>query len=118
MLPEERSAGHRSLHHLGASGGTRTPNPLIRSQMLYPLSYGRLARDHSVGAPAGTTPFGALRWQPSTRSHPEPREPGAIPDAKSQARGVVVVARPLHSLRSLTTHLIPSNGDSHEQGEV
>jgi hypothetical protein len=60
MLPEERSAGHRSLHHLGASGGTRTPNPLIRSQMLYPLSYGRLARDHSVGAPAGTTPFGAL----------------------------------------------------------
>ena len=25
----------------GAPGGTRTPNPLIRSQMLYPLSYGR-----------------------------------------------------------------------------
>ena len=25
----------------GAPGGTRTPNRLIRSQMLYPLSYGR-----------------------------------------------------------------------------
>ena len=26
----------------GALGGTRTPNLLIRSQMLYPLSYERL----------------------------------------------------------------------------
>ena len=26
----------------GAPGGIRTPNLLIRSQMLYPLSYGRL----------------------------------------------------------------------------
>ena len=26
---------------IGALGGTRTPNPLIRSQMLYPLSYER-----------------------------------------------------------------------------
>jgi hypothetical protein len=28
----------------GALGGTRTPNLLIRSQMLYPLSYERLMR--------------------------------------------------------------------------
>ncbi len=28
-------------HKCGAPGGTRTPDPLIRSQMLYPLSYGR-----------------------------------------------------------------------------
>ncbi len=28
---------------LGALGGTRTPNLLIRSQMLYPLSYERLS---------------------------------------------------------------------------
>jgi hypothetical protein len=28
---------------VGAPGGTRTPNLLIRSQMLYPLSYGRWA---------------------------------------------------------------------------
>ncbi len=27
---------------VGAPGGIRTPNLLIRSQMLYPLSYGRL----------------------------------------------------------------------------
>jgi hypothetical protein len=26
---------------VGAPGGIRTPDPLIRSQMLYPLSYGR-----------------------------------------------------------------------------
>ena len=28
----------------GAPEGTRTPNLLIRSQMLYPLSYGRVVR--------------------------------------------------------------------------
>jgi len=28
--------------HRSALGGTRTPNLLIRSQMLYPLSYERL----------------------------------------------------------------------------
>jgi hypothetical protein len=27
-----------------APAGIRTPNPLIRSQMLYPLSYGRLVK--------------------------------------------------------------------------
>ena len=27
---------------IGAPGGIRTPNLLIRSQMLYPLSYGRI----------------------------------------------------------------------------
>ena len=30
-----------SAADLGALGGTRTPNLLIRSQMLYPLSYER-----------------------------------------------------------------------------
>ena len=30
------------LHLRSALGGTRTPNLLIRSQMLYPLSYERL----------------------------------------------------------------------------
>jgi hypothetical protein len=30
-----------SVVAIGALGGTRTPNPLIRSQMLYPLSYER-----------------------------------------------------------------------------
>jgi hypothetical protein len=31
-----------ALVRYGAPGETRTPNLLIRSQMLYPLSYGRL----------------------------------------------------------------------------
>ncbi len=30
---------------VGAPGGIRTPNLLIRSQMLYPLSYGRSVRN-------------------------------------------------------------------------
>ena len=33
---------------VGALGGTRTPNLLIRSQMLYPLSYERIRTPHSV----------------------------------------------------------------------
>ena len=41
---------------LGALGGTRTPNLLIRSQMLYPLSYERLCRNslrHHAPRPYG-----------------------------------------------------------------
>jgi hypothetical protein len=33
--------GTSKASDLGALGGTRTPNLLIRSQMLYPLSYER-----------------------------------------------------------------------------
>jgi hypothetical protein len=43
---EDGRAGHRVIKvstrgYGGALGGTRTPNLLIRSQMLYPLSYER-----------------------------------------------------------------------------
>lgn len=38
--PKTRKATRRRLK-CGAPGGIRTPNLLIRSQMLYPLSYGR-----------------------------------------------------------------------------
>ena len=34
--------GVTDVHFSSALGGTRTPNLLIRSQMLYPLSYERL----------------------------------------------------------------------------
>jgi hypothetical protein len=37
-----RRSGLFPLVTPGAPGETRTPNLLIRSQMLYPLSYGRL----------------------------------------------------------------------------
>src|SRR5699024_11338557 len=57
---------HRELTHSRcpetshcAHGGIRTPNLLIRSQMLYPLSYGRLpavADSHNPNAPASWTP--------------------------------------------------------------
>jgi hypothetical protein len=42
-----------------ALGGTRTPNLLIRSQMLYPLSYERRRTPHSVRHFAS-----GLRWRP------------------------------------------------------
>jgi hypothetical protein len=48
---------------LGALGGTRTPNLLIRSQMLYPLSY---ERSHcSISRPARW-----LRLVPTDRPEP------------------------------------------------
>ncbi len=47
----------------GAPGGTRTPDPLIRSQMLYPLSYGRVC-DARPGASS----------QGSRGAAPEPRQ--------------------------------------------
>ena len=43
-LPERQESplpGGQRACELGALGGTRTPNLLIRSQMLYPLSYER-----------------------------------------------------------------------------
>ena len=36
---------------LGALGGTRTPNLLIRSQMLYPLSYERVFQQYTAVRP-------------------------------------------------------------------
>ncbi len=42
-----------------ALGGIRTPNLLIRSQMLYPLSYERWMRDVSIPA-AGQAASGRI----------------------------------------------------------
>ncbi len=47
--PVNGVAGHR----ICAPGGIRTPNLLIRSQMLYPLSYGRPAETASSMLQAG-----------------------------------------------------------------
>ena len=47
--------GPSTCINTGALGGTRTPNLLIRSQMLYPLSYERSGL--SIQCPA--------RWQSS-----------------------------------------------------
>jgi hypothetical protein len=56
-----RSAAWRA----GAPEGIRTPNLLIRSQMLYPLSYGR-------SAPA--------RWKPRRGLHEDSRPPRRTPN--------------------------------------
>ena len=52
-MPEKVAS---DLRRRGALGGTRTPNLLIRSQMLYPLSYERLCRNslrHHAPPPYG-----------------------------------------------------------------
>ena len=42
-----------SVFLAGAPEGIRTPNLLIRSQMLYPLSYGRLGIAFNLVQPTG-----------------------------------------------------------------
>src|ERR1035437_6944649 len=46
------SRGRPGLSQQSAPGGIRTPNLLIRNQMLYPLSYGRIA---ASGIPCATS---------------------------------------------------------------
>ena len=51
------AGGPSSVSTQSAPEGIRTPNLLIRSQMLYPLSYGRpsrvrATREQTTGAPA------------------------------------------------------------------
>ena len=50
----------------GAPGTIRTCNLLIRSQMLYPLSYGRLAGGESNGTASGPPPEGYQRLRTSS----------------------------------------------------
>ena len=64
------------LHKHCAPGGIRTPNLLIRSQMLYPLSYGRLSRsratrEQTTGAPSPREIAGRALLE--TRGPPQPR---------------------------------------------
>ena len=50
-LPEQQEGslpGGQRACELGALGGTRTPNLLIRSQMLYPLSYERTIKQYTA----------------------------------------------------------------------
>jgi hypothetical protein len=62
------------LHHLtydvGAPEGIRTPNLLIRSQMLYPLSYGRIFSFLAVAVP--TTSAEAPGFEPGREPNPQP----------------------------------------------
>ncbi len=47
MLAKEPLREAERGSDLGALGGTRTPNLLIRSQMLYPLSYERTNQQYT-----------------------------------------------------------------------
>src|SRR5215469_2611218 len=77
-MPWRQASFHdREDVDLGALGGTRTPNLLIRSQMLYPLSYERRRTPHSVRhfAPGAAVEAAQARGQglrlPSQGDHSE-----------------------------------------------
>ena len=55
------SGPRSSLSQTSALGGTRTPNLLIRSQMLYPLSYERRCDEQSTTLQPATEPSSVLR---------------------------------------------------------
>src|SRR5450759_1450803 len=81
--PSEPTPGAFSRGKSGAPGGIRTPDHLIRSQVLYPLSYGRGAASGS-GSGQHLSRFGPERPMGSTqiaierRKRPaEPPEPSA-----------------------------------------
>src|SRR5215472_1534535 len=62
------STGNRKGHFMiasgllpGALGGTRTPSLLIRSQMLYPLSYERWLEQYTVAGALAALPVSFTR---------------------------------------------------------
>ena len=73
---------------VGALGGTRTPNLLIRSQMLYPLSYERLKgiakRTGSAGPPAFVLQAG--HRPRSGRPRAGPHHPGEVRTGRRRLR--------------------------------
>ena len=60
-LPNETTCGVLPQVGCGALGGTRTPNLLIRSQMLYPLSYERTFS--SIPRPASWLRLVPVAWR-------------------------------------------------------
>jgi hypothetical protein len=60
VSPAVEQAGDPTTCGCGAPEGIRTPNLLIRSQMLYPLSYGRLCSIVSYGVRPAAPGFAAL----------------------------------------------------------
>ena len=87
----ERPAGRagRQSTLMSAPGGIRTPNLLIRSQMLYPLSYGRSYTDH------GTWPVVPIAWG-STRLPLAAARPVPASCWRSAVRCTVRAAERLH----------------------
>src|SRR6476659_2480005 len=76
------------LHKHCAPGGIRTPNLLIRSQMLYPLSYGRLFSCPHRSPGASPDPrvrrysiVRPTRWVPPISPHP------GGPECSAEAEG-------------------------------
>ena len=60
-----QGTAEQKTKQLGAPGETRTPNRLIRSQMLYPLSYERNSQETNAHE----------NWRTGRDSNPEPSDP-------------------------------------------
>jgi hypothetical protein len=98
----------------GAPEGIRTPNLLIRSQMLYPLSYGRVAirprqlyKTAAEGLESAASAGTVVRQHPRERYAGLPRSMGgAIPD-----RSRLVSPTPRFGDRGVTVRPSRENGD-------
>ena len=77
--PTGVSAGEAwwSLSRTSAPEGTRTPNLLIRSQMLYPLSYGRSPREPTGPTTGTSVPDGRGRCRITSASRPSASAAGS-----------------------------------------
>ena len=64
----------------GALGGIRTPSLLIRSQMLYPLSYERRCEDELRAVPgaASNSPREPVAWPLTRKAAPSTRRPKGL----------------------------------------
>ena len=60
---------------IGALGGIRTPNLLIRSQMLYPLSYERWLVRHTTGIPGADARSESSGWASPHENRAAPTAP-------------------------------------------
>ena len=91
-----RVQGHSDVlrHHTGALGGTRTPNLLIRSQVLYPLSYERWCRNSlRYGRPS---PYGlttSCPVAPETWPSRQATDPGSVQAGRRLMRNRTVRPR-------------------------
>src|SRR5450759_2095656 len=108
FMPVRAAPSRSNWRDLGAPGGIRTPDRLIRSQMLYPLSYGRAEEQRSAdgcrsprqpphlsgaalaprSVPAAATP-GVRSARDELRDRAPVRPPSAIPVLGAVARLVL-----------------------------
>src|SRR5205085_11552173 len=102
MSPHRTRKGLLPATTVSALGGIRTPNLLIRSQMLYPLSYERRSAGRSLYRTGGagqlgptaavrtSSPVGTTRWnEAETETQTAKQETGRSTDPMTTARDIM-----------------------------